>query len=392
MSQGVLHLTTFLQGGAGRAITALACAQQRSGRPVTVVTSRTGVPGYGNYSEYLDGLIAGGVTLHCCDSLFNRDEPLNRRVLSFLLERLPLDELDVIHAHAATPATIGRWLAAASPRPIPVVQTQHGWGTSKSPEQASADIVILGTLDRIVATSNATRDLLVSFGIKSRTIEVIPCGLPSAAAAPCPSEALQLVASLRRGGGAVIGCIGSVTENKNQRLVVDALCRLPDLDVAAVFIGEGGSALADHANQAGVGHRVHALGYRPDASRWLPSFDLLVQPSRSEGQGLVVLEAFRAGVPVVASDIPPLAQVVAHGSNGFLFQPDDAEALAAAIRDVLALSTAGREVIVTRARETFLRDYTLDRMIARHDSLYRRVRAAVAPPFRPGPDRGRPGT
>src|SRR5688572_30966960 len=81
-SLGILHLTTFLQGGAGRAIADLACAQQAAGHRVTVVTSDTAHGEFGNYREYLDRLRAADVALHLCDSLFSREDRKSTRLNS----------------------------------------------------------------------------------------------------------------------------------------------------------------------------------------------------------------------------------------------------------------------------------------------------------------------
>jgi glycosyltransferase involved in cell wall biosynthesis len=166
----------------------------------------------------------------------------------------------------------------------------------------------------------------------------------------------------------VIGCIGSVTANKNQSLLVDALARLGHCGVVAAFIGEGGEGLLIQPSSASG--RVLACGYQPEAARWLPLMDLLVLPSRSEGQGLVVLEAFRAGVPVVATDIPPLARMIEHQRSGFLFEAGSADALATIIRAVLAMPAADRDAITRAARQRFRREFTSDRMVARHEALY----------------------
>jgi glycosyltransferase involved in cell wall biosynthesis len=115
------------------------------------------------------------------------------------------------------------------------------------------------------------------------------------------------------------------------------------------------------------------LGYRPDAERWMGLFDLLVLPSLTEGQGLVVLEAFRAGTPVIASDIAALRQLVTDGETGWLFEANQADALANALTRALDTAPGERERIVRAARTTFLADYTLDVMVARHETLYREL-------------------
>lgn len=370
-SLGILHLTTYLQGGAGRAIADLACAQRTSGHRVTVVTSATSRGGFGNYSEYLDRLRDAGVVLHTWDSLFTRDVSLNMRVVANLHAHLDAQQLDVVHAHAAVPAFIGRIFRRDAGRRIALIQTQHGWGVNKTPAQAAFDLAILKAMDSVVVTSRATADLLVSHGCVIDRFDVIPCGLPSESSTP-PTEAIELLTPFRNRSARLIGCIGSVTDNKNQRLVIDALTRSTDKNLVAVFIGEGGEVLADDARERGVSERVLACGYQPRASAWLPLLDALVVPSRTEGQGLVVLEAFRAGVPVIASDIPALVELIQDGENGLLFESENAQALAAAISQALALSAAARQAMLNAAKERFC-SYTIARMVTRHEELYRRL-------------------
>jgi glycosyltransferase involved in cell wall biosynthesis len=373
---GILHLTTFLQGGAGRAITDLACAQRAAGHRVTVVTSRTGQGAFDNYPDYLHRLSSAGVTLHTCDSLFTRQRTLNMRVVKMLSRSVDVTAVDIIHAHAAVPVFVGEQFAAGARRRIGMIQTQHGWGINKTPQQAAFDIDMLGRVDRIVTTSRATGDQLAALGAPRKSMTVIPCGLP--ASDPGDPPAAKAVETRRRNGSRIVGCIGSVTANKNQRLLLEALRLLEDPAVSVAFLGEGSDALQEEARVLGVEDRVITCGYQPHASRWLPLFDLLVVPSRTEGQGLVVLEAFRARVPVVASDIPALAELIDNGRHGFLFKGGNSLALATAIRHTLSQTAAEREAMLVAAKTRFEADFTIDRMVRRHEELYQEVSAAKA--------------
>ena len=367
---GILHLTTFLQGGAGRAIVDLACAQHGAGHQVTVVTSSTATGEFGNYPEYLARLRAAGVALHAWDSLFTRDVRLNCRIVDLLCRWIGPQSVSIIHAHAAVPAFIGGAYARRLGRRVPIVQTQHGWGTNKTAEQAAFDLKMLATVDRVITTSHATADLLSSLGARASSMLVIPCGIPSSDDAAPPVEAVQLLSPLRQRGLAIAGCIGSVTANKNQALLLDALSETSDIGTGAVFIGEGSEALAHRARACGIGERVVACGYQPHAARWLPLLDLLVVPSRTEGQGLVVLEAFRAGVLVIASHIPALAELIEDGRTGLLFDAGDARALAAALQRACALPATKRRAMVAAAYQRCTAEFGVDEMVARHERLY----------------------
>ncbi len=373
MHLSIVHLTTFLQGGAGRAIVDLACAQRQAGHDVLVVTSGTSDGNYGNYPHYLDRLRAEAVSLLVEESLFKRDLRLNLNVLQRLRETRAPGTVDVVHAHAATPALVGRLFAGHAGRRVAVVQTQHGWGVSKTTEQARNDVAILQDVDRVIVTSESTGRWLVECGVPGAHIVAIPCGLPAETPRGVPEDAQACLAPLRAAGMTLVGCIGSVTANKNQRLVIESLARLGRRDVIAIFIGEGGEPLMETARSLGVDDRIRVLGYRPDAERWMGLFDLLVLPSLTEGQGLVVLEAFRAGTPVVASDIAALRQLVTDGETGWLFEVNEAHALANALTRAIDVATDERERIIRAARHKFLADYTLDLMVARHETLYREL-------------------
>jgi glycosyltransferase involved in cell wall biosynthesis len=173
-----------------------------------------------------------------------------------------------------------------------------------------------------------------------------------------------------------VGCVGTINANKNQQLLLDALVHLSGCQVVCVFVGEGGDALRRRAKQMGIADRVLVRGYQPDAERWMPAFDVIAVPSLTEGQGLVVLEAFRSGVPVLASNIAPLRQLVIPGHTGWLFDSHDARDLANVIESALSMPPEERTRVTDRARTSFLTGYTVEQMVARHDRLYERLRAA----------------
>jgi glycosyltransferase involved in cell wall biosynthesis len=215
-------------------------------------------------------------------------------------------------------------------------------------------------------------------GLCDVTVNVIPYGidaeLPSRAA---DAEDVAAIESLR--SHLVALCIGTIGERKNQALLIKALASNPR--TAAVFIGDGDvSGLRAAAEQAGVAHRVRILGYRPDASRYLAHADVLVLPSRNEGLPIAVLEAFRAGVPVVASDIPEIAEAVEDRTTGVLFAPDDAGALAAALDRVG--NPLQRARMGEAARRTFTSRYGTEQMLTEYERLYAGMASGISPSTR----------
>jgi glycosyltransferase involved in cell wall biosynthesis len=366
----ILHVSTFLQGGAGRIIAALAIAQRRAGHDVVVVADSGQHAGYESYPEYITCLGEAGVRFHTVTSTFTRDVALNVRAVRELTELLGDRPVDIAHTHAAIPTLVAR--LALSARATPLLQTMHGWGIRKTAEQAATDITLLGLTDAVVTPSAAARDTMLALGLRGTPVHVVPYGLEEMPAGRAPDGTdRELFERLRASGCPVVLCIGTIGERKNQALLVRALASLDG--VAAVFIGDGDSApLTALARELDVASRVHVLGYRADASRYLPLADALVLPSRNEGLPIVVLEALRAGVPVVGSAIPEIAEAVGDGQTGFLFAPDDVLDLAAALAGALAPEVRGG--VRARARQLFESRYRADRMLAAYDEIYAQLR------------------
>jgi glycosyltransferase involved in cell wall biosynthesis len=363
----ILHVTTFLQGGAGRIITALAVAQQRAGHDVVVVADSGHHTGYESYPEYIARLREAGVPFHTVTSTFTRDVALNVRAVEELTALLGGRAADVAHSHAAIPTLVAR-LALSPHGYTPLLQTMHGWGIRKTAEQAATDITLLGLADAVVTPSAAARDTLLTLGLRAGPVHVVPYGLDDRPARQTPDAGdAELFERLRASGCSIVLCVGTIGERKNQALLVRALASLDR--VAAVFIGDGDAApLTALARELGVGPRAHVLGYRADASRYLALADALALPSMNEGLPLVVLEAFRAGVPVVGSCIPEIAEAVDEGRTGFLFAPGDASGLTAALAQ--ALAPAARAAMRRHARQVFESRYRDDRMLAAYRQLY----------------------
>lgn len=369
----VLHLATFLQGGAGRCIVDLATAQRAAGLDVTVVTTATPVDDYGNYPEYLAELQRADVRLLMADSLFARDRARNLDVVTALSSRWRAGLGDIIHAHAATPALIGLIVAGASRHPVPVVQTMHGWGVRKTATQAAEDLSVLSLVSSVVTTSMASRDLMAAMGLAVDAMRVIPCGIDAAAPAAPDDDVAGVLRAERARGSRVLLCIGSITPAKNQAQLVEALATLRQrTPVFCGFIGEGAGAeaLSSRAAALGIADGVRFFGYRPAASAYLALADALVLPSLSEGQGLAAVEACRAEVLTIASDIPAFSEIVPEPDRGVSFEAGSVESLIAAVERSLSLTAKDRAARTARARAHFARRYTRAAMVAAHDALY----------------------
>ncbi len=357
----------------------LAGRQSLAGHCVTVAVTGASVPGYESYPEYFESLRRDGVAVVRLDSTFKRDVVLNvaaARNLAAALDRS--SSPDVIHTHAAVPSLVGMLVSSRFGGRAPVLQTMHGWGTSKSPEQASTDLALMGFVDLVAVTSRTSMELLVGFGVAPENIRVIANGIPmleSERVSCCPRE----IAEARSDGARVLSCVGSVGHRKNQRLLVEALPLLDSChEFQCLVIGEGEEIreLESLTADLRVGDRIRFLGRRDTAARYIEHSDLLILPSRSEGQPISVLEAFRAGIPVIGSDIPEIAELIEDGQTGFLFGSESPKSLAAAISRAISLPPSEIAAMGRLASRRFIASFTVERMVDDYMQLYLASRAA----------------
>jgi glycosyltransferase involved in cell wall biosynthesis len=282
--------------------------------------------------------------------------------LSRLVRLLRAAKIDVLHLHLIG-YTGGRWAVLAGKlAAVPaLICTVHLAPSRPESRRVQLERRIINLLvDRFIAVSRFTQQLQVRHLHQSaRKTVVIPNAVELKRYRDLPAESRDAV---RRKQGipsdaAVIGCVARLSEGKGLNYLVDAM---PDIvervpHAHALLVGDGPlrADLERHATERGVRDRVHFAGYHQDIPAWLAAMDVFVLPSLSEALPLSILEAMAAGLPVVATAVGGIPEVVEDGVNGRLIPVKDARALATAVVDVLSnpalaeqLGLAGR----TRAK------------------------------------------
>jgi glycosyltransferase involved in cell wall biosynthesis len=173
----------------------------------------------------------------------------------------------------------------------------------------------------------------------------------------------------------VVGSVCRLIEQKGLPHALQAFRQVIDKvpDAHYVIIGDGPlrPALEAQINALGLAGRVHLPGWRSNAAALMPAFDLFLMPSLWEGFGLVVLEAMAAKLPVIASRISALPEIVIEGETGYLVAPADSDGLAQHMMRLLndpALATPMGEAGFARLQSEF----SADRMIDQTMDVYRR--------------------
>ena len=162
---------------------------------------------------------------------------------------------------------------------------------------------------------------------------------------------------------------------KDQATLLAALARLGDLDWELDLVGDGPTEAANRglARRLGIAGRVRFLGYQPDVAAILARAQILALSSRSEAFPRSVLEAMRAGLPVVASDAGGVSEAVEDGITGALVPGGDATSFAEALRRLI-LDPAARQQQGAAARARYQSHFRLEYMIEKTAALYEAIR------------------
>jgi glycosyltransferase involved in cell wall biosynthesis len=275
---------------------------------------------------------------------------------------------DIVHTHLVHADVYGG--LAARLRGTHLVSTKHNDDPFRIGPFRFVERGLSRLTDRIVTITDALHRFTVDqVGVPADKVETIHYGLdgvPDAWGVNPPDDVPE--------SARVLLAVARLTDQKGIDVAIRALAELPD-DTVLVVLGEGPerATLLRLARDLGLESRVFLLGRVPDVAAWLGRATVLVHPARWEGFGLGVLEAMLAGLPVVATNVSALPELIVDGETGVLVEPDDAAALARGIARALdrpELGAGGLE----RARSEF----SVGRMADRTAALYLKVEKTPA--------------
>lgn len=339
-------------------------------------------PAVGAVSRWLHG---AGIAVHSLNmSAARKVDPLAPLRLAALLRA---ERIELLHCHLFHAGFIGRWAARLARTPA-LVSTVHIVERRFRPWRFWLDRLTLRSDEVIVCVSDAVRRFIHRrTGIAEHRLRVIHNGvdLERAARAAEPYARRAAAERVRRELGLdpdapLVVAVGRLEPQKGYHDLIAAWVEVrrnsparaaPQLLIA----GEGSErrALAALRRSQHVTGCVHLLGHRDDVPALLAAADLFVLSSHYEGFGLVVAEAMAAGLPVVATAVDSIPEVLGDGGAGVLAPPGDPPALANAIRRVLALPRPERArmgaIGERRAREKF----SLPAMLHAYGSLYQEL-------------------
>ena len=351
-------ITEFDIGGAERCLWELARHMKRRGHAVHACA----LSGRGPVGEWLRH---EGVAVHHLDMRGKTDAAAVVRLAALLRA----SRCDVLHSFLFHANFVGRWAALLARVPVCVCSVRVAEKRRRS--HLVLDRLTLSLVDAEVAVSRSVADFMRREAhVPNRKIVVIPNGVDVDRFAGTPKGLLRKELGLAH-GVPIVGFIGRLEAQKG----LDALLRafptviraVPDAKLVVVGDGRAADALRALASEMIPSNGVFFLGWRADIAEVLKDFDVLAAPSRWEGMSNVILEGLAAGVPVVASRVEGMEEVL--GDNAFGEVLDATEELPERLLRLLH-DPQRRKELARKGPQHVQAAFSVEVMVDRYERLY----------------------
>ncbi|MDD5605759.1 MAG: glycosyltransferase [Patescibacteria group bacterium] len=286
---------------------------------------------------------------------------------------------DVVHTHGQRAGLVGR--LAARDLPIKIVHTEHTYTKEFRLHNPLLHVghlramkVLSQFTDHTIAVSKAVKEFLVKNGLSKETkTSVVYNGIVPLKKKVGENEidAFKQEHGLTK-KDIVIGTIGSFNEQKDTKTLIEAIAKMlkksPTIKLVLVGRGHLRRRLEKQAKRLGIEERIVFTGVLKNVLPALKSFTLFVLPSLSEAFGITLLEAMKAGIPIVATKAGGIPEIITHNHNGILVEPKDAKGLAGAMMRLLNDKKLMKKL--TQNHDKTVNQFAADKMIRATEKIY----------------------
>ena len=278
---------------------------------------------------------------------------------------------EIIHVHSRRGADIWGGIMAVKTNIRRVITRRVD-----NPEPKWMARMKYGLYDQVVTISEGIRRVLLSEGIQTNKIVCIPSAVDSRQYEnPCDEKYFYEEFDLSPDNKA-IGVVAQFIERKGHRYLIEAI---PDIlkscpETRFLFFGQGPlkQALQRMCQEYGVAETVRFCGFRKDLQYILPHLYLVVHPALMEGLGVALLEASAAAVPIVATRVGGVPEIVLDGQNGCLVEAGNRIALTEAVIDLIRDPVKSR-MMGSMGKEIVMSKFSVEAMVMGYLDIYRRL-------------------
>ena len=302
-------------GGAQVHVKDLALALQEDCHKVLVLTGEDGI-----YNEDLKQL---GVESIACEYLKKQIDPIaDGKSLRYILNIIDLFKPDLIAAHSSKTGILGR--LASQITKVPCVFTAHGWSFTTGIPEPNRTIYrwleksTAFLADKIICVSEYDRQIGRKAGMNSQKLLTVHNGMKDVA--------VELRANPGKSQPVKVAMVARFDRQKDHATLIEAF---KDLNAELILVGDGPSLekTQQRVEQLGISDRVSFLGFRQDVAEILAEVQVYALISHWEGLPCTIIEAMRAGLPVIASDVGGVKEIVIDRHTGYVIPRSDVKTL-----------------------------------------------------------------
>jgi len=232
--------------------------------------------------------------------------------------------------------------------------------------------------DHVIVVSNAGKEVLKNMeGVKEEKITVIYNGTSIDKFRPYNiKQRRQIRENLKIEEKIILSYTGRLRPEKGHQYLLEAIFEIKDqyTNIVLLLIGDGvlRSDLEALTRQLNIENKVRFLGDRKDIPELLSATDIYVHPSVVEGFGISIIEAMAAGLPVIATNVGGIPEIITNGENGILVPPENPQALAEAISDLIEHPDK-RKALAENGKQRVVTNFTDEIMVKKYMEVYRNI-------------------
>lgn len=276
---------------------------------------------------------------------------------------------DIIHINLCTPwaGAIGLTAALLLPHVRVVRVDQLPLRTTDAIELWRTRALSLRVDAHVAVGEASARQMEDFYALGRNSVISIPNGVPDVDG---PERELKRHHLIKQTPGElVVGSIGRLDAMKAHEILLRAVAQVDGVRVVILGEGDERTPLETLALQLGIGDRVQLPGWVEQPRSYLPDFDVVVMPSRSEGFPLAVIEAMLAARPVIATRVGSMPEAVINNHTGLLIEKNDVSGLVNALR-YLQHNPLERDRLGKQAKELALAHFTVESMTTAYEQLW----------------------
>lgn len=295
------------------------------------------------------------------------------RLITYLRHIQP----DLVHIHTTVPGNI-LWRLACKVIGMPLINHIHienyfGPVGIKANLVRHLDTFTARIPECFIAVSKYVSDMITKQGYQKERVHVVYNGVP------WEVRSIPDTVPLSKDKNAlIIGCVGRLCESKGQKNLILAFSNiLDDFSSATLWLigkdqqngGKYEIELRSLAESLGINNQVVFWGHQDDVRRLMEQMDVLVLPSYDEGFPLVLLEAMSVGLPVIASRVAGVPEMIVDGETGILIPPGNIEVIGDEIKRLMS-NPLFRKSLGEKGRERVLKEFSKEKMLGQVRELY----------------------